>query len=197
MGIRKFFVAAVACLAAAGWAERAHAIVDLPVPGDAYINVDGLDWAWAAPCAAVEPSCGVISLAFQASQGWRLPTPEEFAVHPLAPAFIFPGGNVPLGGSDAVNNQFQDGPPPGAGACAAAYFSTVHTHCDWGNGLDGLWFDPAGGSDSYFETLVVRGEFSGPVSGIPEPATWAMMLLGFFGLGAALRGVRRRQALAA
>lgn len=29
-----------------------------------------------------------------------------------------------------------------------------------------------------------------PVGGIPEPATWAMMLLGFFGLGAMLR--RRR-----
>lgn len=32
---------------------------------------------------------------------------------------------------------------------------------------------------------------------VPEPATWAMMLTGFFGLGAALRGSRRRAALAA
>lgn len=28
--------------------------------------------------------------------------------------------------------------------------------------------------------------------GVPEPATWAMMLMGFFGLGAALRTSRRR-----
>jgi hypothetical protein len=32
------------------------------------------------------------------------------------------------------------------------------------------------------------------VGGVPEPATWAMMLLGFFGLGATLR--RRREVLA-
>ena len=33
--------------------------------------------------------------------------------------------------------------------------------------------------------------------GIPEPATWAMMLVGFGGLGAAMRSNRRKQAVAA
>jgi hypothetical protein len=33
--------------------------------------------------------------------------------------------------------------------------------------------------------------------GIPEPATWAMMLMGFGGLGAAIRTNKRRQAVAA
>jgi hypothetical protein len=32
---------------------------------------------------------------------------------------------------------------------------------------------------------------------VPEPATWAMMLIGFFGLGAALRRRRAAGALAA
>jgi hypothetical protein len=32
---------------------------------------------------------------------------------------------------------------------------------------------------------------------VPEPATWAMMLLGFFGLGAVLRSSRRQQLLGA
>jgi hypothetical protein len=35
------------------------------------------------------------------------------------------------------------------------------------------------------------GSFSAAVSGVPEPATWAMMLLGFGGLGAAMRSRRK------
>jgi hypothetical protein len=35
------------------------------------------------------------------------------------------------------------------------------------------------------------------VAGVPEPASWALMILGFGGAGAVLRGQRRRQAAAA
>jgi hypothetical protein len=35
------------------------------------------------------------------------------------------------------------------------------------------------------------------ISGVPEPATWAMMLIGFGGLGPVLRNRRRRLSLAA
>lgn len=42
--------------------------------------------------------------------------------------------------------------------------------------------------------LTIAGE---PIGGVvPEPSTWAMMLLGFFGLGSALRRGRRTAALA-
>jgi hypothetical protein len=34
------------------------------------------------------------------------------------------------------------------------------------------------------------------VSGVPEPSTWAMMLLGFAGLGFAFRQSRRKVAMA-
>jgi hypothetical protein len=34
------------------------------------------------------------------------------------------------------------------------------------------------------------------VAGVPEPASWALMLTGFLGLGAALRSARRRTAVA-
>ncbi len=39
------------------------------------------------------------------------------------------------------------------------------------------------------------GDFFSRRGGVPEPATWAMMLVGFGGLGAALRGSRRHQAV--
>ena len=44
-----------------------------------------------------------------------------------------------------------------------------------------------------------RGPSADPVSGggVPEPASWALMILGFGGAGAALRGQRRRHAAAA
>ncbi len=53
---------------------------------------------------------------------------------------------------------------------------------------------PAGGGGP--SNLAVDAvSVSGPqVSGVPEPATWGMLLLGFFGLGAAARVARRRQA---
>jgi hypothetical protein len=41
------------------------------------------------------------------------------------------------------------------------------------------------------ENLIANLQSTG---GVPEPASWAMMILGFFGLGEALR---RRRALAA
>ncbi|MDB5423966.1 MAG: sorting protein, partial [Phenylobacterium sp.] len=37
--------------------------------------------------------------------------------------------------------------------------------------------------------------FTRTVAAIPEPATWAMLVLGFGGIGAMLRGGRRREAL--
>ena len=40
-------------------------------------------------------------------------------------------------------------------------------------------------------------EVAGIAAGVPEPASWALMILGFGGAGAALRGQRRRQAAAA
>jgi hypothetical protein len=48
------------------------------------------------------------------------------------------------------------------------------------------------GSESYFGTATL---VAGSAPGVPEPATWALMLLGFGGAGAALR--RRRTALIA
>jgi hypothetical protein len=53
-------------------------------------------------------------------------------------------------------------------------------------------FNPAFNSQ---DPSLVNYAFS--ISGTPEPATWAMMLVGFGGIGAAMRSARRKQAIVA
>lgn len=61
-------------------------------------------------------------------------------------------------------------------------------------------------SDFYvrYQSIYGGGEYGGSavgqpftkVPGVPEPATWAMMLIGFFAIGSAVRSSRRKLALA-
>jgi PEP-CTERM motif len=49
----------------------------------------------------------------------------------------------------------------------------------------------------YFQGTVTDPITQAPiVAGVPEPSTWAMMLIGFFGLGAVLRRSRRKASFA-
>ena len=186
----RFLVAlALVALPHAAWALP----LNVQVPSNAFITHAGLEWAWAAPCAPVQPSCGVIDLSFQSGFGWRLPTSTEILLHPNATDFMFPGANVPFGGSDANGAHFQDlrSSLTGNAACAAPYFSTFHTHCDWGNGFDGLW---AGlpGTESFWETLVVNGN-ANDLNAVPEPSTFLLLGSSLAALGgAAWRRVRQK-----
>jgi hypothetical protein len=120
---------------------------------------------------------------------------------PLATDFVFFGANVPLGGPDPVSGSYFDfdSNRPGAAALATAYFNNTFLQGNWGNapgsgGEPGIrlvpwWGQP--GAETFSESLVVRNV----AGGVPEPATWAMMLIGFAGLGYAAR--RRKEALAA
>jgi hypothetical protein len=162
-----------AVLALAG-AAPAQALINAPVPVANYITLGGIDWAWAAPCAPYGSSCGVVDMTYQSTQGWRFPTLAEFLARPKVSDF--------------------------GGKCAAEYFSTIHSHCDFTdpeypggttvNGAGqpmGYLFDygygiTLNGSDSVAETWVVRG-----AGAIPEPATWAMMIGGLGLVGASLR----------
>lgn len=163
-------------------------LINTPVSANAYVTLNGFQWAWASPVAADGSfGQGGIDLSVQGALGWRLPTAAELLLAPTALQFMFAGANVPLGGSDPVSGaefQFTNANLTGAAACAAPWFNNTYFHCDWDNGRGqnqnnpgdpvDWWGSP--GSLSYFDSLVVRQ--------VPEPATMAVFGLG---LAAALR----------
>jgi len=143
------------------------AAINAPVPIANYITVDGVDWAWASPCALT--GCNgtpAMNLSYQTTQGWRVPTLEEFLARPAASAF-------------GTASSFK---------CAAAWFSSNYTHCDYDDGVSGFLFEfgygvTSTGANAVADTWLVRS-----VSGaVPEPATWALMIGGFALAGAAMR----------
>jgi hypothetical protein len=62
--------------------------------------------------------------------------------------------------------------------------------------LVGNWVGSDDLSDDLSIGARIRGNqgFNNPNPGaVPEPSTWAMLILGFFGVGAAIRSARRKQ----
>ena len=169
--MKKFALALIASGAAFSGAPALAAPIYAPVPTANYITFGGNDWAWAAPCAPEQPSCGVIDLTFQGPQGWRVAQAADFATGPTAADFGTPG-------------KF---------ACAAAWFSTNFTHCDYGDGaLLGIFNHPGNPfpGNGAVETWVIRDG----LGAVPEPSAWALLIIGFGMVGA---GLRRRGQVAA
>lgn len=191
--MKRFASLIIAGAAGIAFAAPAHAAapLNIPLPANAYITFNGLQWAWAIPLPGSRfPN----ALSYQGTQGWRLPTTAELLNAPNATDFLFPGGNAPFNGTGADGATFAFtnaayAAAQSAGACASAYFNSGYSHCDWGEG-NGQPFQPWAGSpgarDSA-EQLYVRLAVQG---GVPEPATWAMLMLGFGAVGWSLR---RRQ----
>ena len=156
--------------------------INSPVPSNAYIEFNGLDWAWASPIAPCA-GCG-IDLSYQAAFGWRMPTLAELALAPLAPDFIVAGGNVPLGGSDPVSGAVFHVPNSslnGDAALAVPYFNDIYNWGDWvdapgsGSIYEMAWNGIGGEPAAYLaESLVVRN--------VPEPSLLYLLGIGLVGL---------------
>jgi hypothetical protein len=174
----KMFAVAASALSLAV-STPSFAAIYAPVPTANYIQIGGLDWAWASPCAFAAPTCSPVDMTFQSTQGWRIPTLTEFLARPKVSDF--------------------------ASKCASAWFSSDYAHCDFGDPEYGAGVNGAGqpmgylydfgynvtqnGLDPVADTWLVRGAGNG----VPEPAAWAMMLAGFGLVGSAMR---RRQKVA-
>ena len=100
------------------------------------------------------------------------------------------GSNAPilLGSSTVSGDQFLTN--RGAGVFVAAFddSDTFSTVTFFGDGVGE--FLVAGGTIRY--AALQRGSLPPQTGAVPEPATWAMMLLGFFGIGAAIRRPKAR-----
>ena len=176
----RLLLAAIVAIAAA---SPAAAIINAPLPANAFITVGSLDWAWASACApgpgyGNEQSCAPIDLSYQSTQGWRVAEAADFANAPVAADFQFVGAYSTLGF-----------------ACAADFFATAFT-CDFGDGQAGAVFNnPASQfvGNPNVDTWVVRDAGTG--GAVPEPASWAMLIAGFGLVGAIQR--RRKAAVAA
>jgi uncharacterized protein (TIGR03118 family) len=124
---------------------------------------------------------------------------------------IAPSGFGAYGGDLLVGNFSHDDDPSLQDATISAYNPVTGAYVGTlddakGNAiqLPGLWQIEAGNngdagssSDLYFAAGIgdeQHGLFGYLSSGVPEPATWGMMLLGFGGMGAAMRSARRKQA---
>jgi uncharacterized protein (TIGR03118 family) len=117
---------------------------------------------------------------------------------------IAPAGFGAFGGDLLVGNfAFGESGINAFDATTGAFVGTIPVNPGLGNTAGGLWDlmfgsgGPAGNPETLFFTDGINGETDGLFGAltVPEPSTWAMMLVGFGGL-ALFAARRRRGALA-
>lgn len=178
MKLKSLLFSAVLCLTIGSGLQAA--IVDAPVPTNAYITHNGYDWAWAFPLPGAD-------LSYQGALGWRIPTAAELLLAPTALDFLVAGGNVPFQGVDpvsgayfaATNSDYNNS--QSAAAVAVPYFSNSYSHADWQDGLGQTYGPWAGmqGAQGFADQLVIRDSAS---AGVPEPSAFVLMAGGVLSL---------------
>lgn len=102
--------------------------------------------------------------------------------------------NLVGGGSETYNLEALFGPPAGAFLASGSvhFLGFINTATPFSS----VTFGGAGASSDIlafdFMTIGDIGQVTNPPGAVPEPATWAMMLLGFFGIGLSLRSRRAK-----
>ena len=136
-----------------------------------YITFEGLDWTWASVVSSSNFASNVLE-APSYREGWRFATVEEFANRPDASAFLDGNGGV-------INS--------------VPYWNSVYGSVSSGNydnGVNGLIARTIDSPDpKFWEIWYVRD--SVVAGSVPEPSTWAMLLLGFFCVGGMMRARTR------
>ncbi|MBC7780104.1 MAG: PEP-CTERM sorting domain-containing protein [Proteobacteria bacterium] len=181
------------------------ALLDVPVPANAYITLNGFEWAWGASCTSKGAGdCDTPAFGYQLTQGWRVAVASDMGLAPTALNFLFPGANVPFNGSDPVSGARFDflnaayTNAASAGACATAYFTNAdgNNSCDWFNGggqnVNTVgWFNQNGEANFFAEMLFIR---TTNVTAIPLPASFVPLLSGLGLLGYIARRRTQRTA---
>lgn len=143
-------------------------------------NNSGLDWVYAGPIAPNEWGPGNIeSASYRAGEGWRTASAAEWAARPDWTDFIAPGnpGNIVVAGAGMNNHAWY--------IFASEYWSNF-SHVDPVDFAQGRVTDGVNGVVSGIpETIYVR--FSQHGGAVPEPATFALAVLGLVGVAAARR----------
>jgi hypothetical protein len=106
----------------------------------------------------------------------------------------FAAGGAIVSFNPLANNFLFSTQPYSSSGWPGDYFYIIQP---WNNGGPGntniavQYSGPGGVVTEAFNGDYVPGNWS--VSAVPEPASWAMMLLGFFGIGFMIRGSRRKR----
>jgi hypothetical protein len=152
MKIKHLLVSALLAASASGAAIAGPVLT--PLTSADYITVGGIDWAWAAP---IRSKSFFGNELFQASlhEGWREATDLEWATRPNFTDF--------------------------GSKCAAQYWNTIYTHCDFGDTVVQHWSAGSGDSADLWYVRSVQG------ASVPEPVAPALFGIAMLGLLAARR----------